>query len=246
MINSIFTITKKELRSFFSSATGYIVLTIFLIGNALFLWIFSNPYNVLDSGYAALDGLFVLAPWLFLFLCPAITMRLFAEERQQSTLEMLFSRPVSKMSLVFGKAFAGLLLVLIALMGTLVWYLSIKMLAVPVNNVDTGAFWGSFIGLLLLSGIYVAVGVFASSIADNQVIAFMIAAVLCFSLFIGFDFLSTLFLNGTISQFVSSIGINFHYKSISRGVIDSRDLLYFIVVSAVFLWGAKIVLSRQK
>ena len=245
-MRTIFTIVKKELRSFFSSATGYIVLAIFLIGGALFLWVFPNQYNVLDSGYASLSGLFALAPMLFLFLCPAITMRLFAEERQQGTLEMLLSRPISKLSLVLGKAFAGWLLVIIALMGTLVWYFSIKILAVPVGNVDSGAFWGSFIGLLLLSGVYVSIGIFASSIADNQVVAFMIAAVLCFALFIGFDFIGALFTNGATSRFISSIGIDYHYKSISRGVIDSRDLLYFILVSAIFLWLSKIVLERKK
>ena len=245
-MKTIFLITKKELRSFFSSATGYIVLAIFLIGGALFLWVFPNQYNVLDSGYASLDGLFALAPMLFLFLCPAITMRLFAEEKQQGTLEMLLSRPISKMSLVLGKAFAGWLLVIIALVGTLIWYVSINVLAMPVGNVDAGAFWGSFIGLLFLSGIYVAVGVFASSISDNQVVAFMIAAVLCFVLYIGFDFVGALFTNGTTNRFISSIGIDYHYKSISRGVIDSRDLLYFIVVSAIFLFLSKIVLERKK
>jgi len=245
-MKTIFTITKKELRSFFSSATGYIVLAIFLIGTALFLWVFPNQYNVLDSGYAALDGLFALAPMLFLFLCPAITMRLFAEEKQQGTLEMLLSRPISKLSLVLGKALSGWLLVIIALLGTLVWYFSINLLAVPAGNVDSGAFWGSFIGLLLLSGVYVSIGVFASSIADNQVVAFMIAAVLCFTLFIGFNFVGALFTNGATSQFISSIGIDYHYKSISRGVIDSRDLLYFIVVSAIFLWLSKIVLEKKR
>ena len=245
-MKTIFTITKKELRSFFSSATGYIVLAIFLIGSALFLWVFPNQYNVLDSGYASLDGLFALAPMLFLFLCPAITMRLFAEEKQQGTLEMLLSRPVSKHSLVLGKAFAGWLLVIIALAGTLVWYFSIRMLAVPVGNVDSGAFWGSFIGLLLLSAVYVAVGVFASSISDNQVVAFMIAAVLCFALFIGFNFIGALFTNGATSQFITSLGIDYHYKSISRGVIDSRNLLYFIVVSTIFLWLSKIILERKR
>jgi len=245
-MKTIFTITKKELRSFFSSATGYIVLAIFLIGGALFLWVFPNQYNVLDSGYASLDGLFALAPMLFLFLCPAITMRLFAEEKQQGTLEMLLSRPISKLSLVIGKALSGWLLVIIALAGTLVWYFSINLLAVPVGNVDSGAFWGSFIGLLLLSGVYVSIGVFASSIADNQVVAFMIAAILCFALYIGFDFIGALFSNGTTSQFISSIGIDYHYKSISRGVVDSRDLLYFIVVSAIFLFLSKIVLEKKR
>jgi len=210
------------------------------------LWVFPNQYNVLDSGYASLDGLFALAPMLFLFLCSAITMRLFAEENQQGTLEMLFARPVSKLSLVLGKALSGWLLVIIALIGTLVWYFSIKMLAVPVGNVDSGAFWGSFIGLLLLSCVYVSIGVFASSIAGNQVVAFMISAVLCFAFFIGFNFVGALFSNGATSQFISSIGIDYHYKSISRGVIDSRDLLYFLVVSAIFLFFSKIILEKQR
>ncbi|MDR0828499.1 MAG: gliding motility-associated ABC transporter permease subunit GldF [Prevotellaceae bacterium] len=242
----IFALTKKEFRSFFGTATGYIVILIFLVGAALFLWVFPNPYNVLDSGYAALDGLFALAPWLFLFLCPAITMRLFAEEKQQGTLELLLARPASKRSIMLGKSLAGWLLTIITLLPTLVWFMSINLLAEPAFNVDSGAFWGSFIGLLFLSAIYVSIGVFASSISDNQVVAFLLAAVLCFALYIGFDFIGSLFTNGTISQFVRNIGIDAHYKSISRGVIDSRDLLYFIIVSAIFLFLTKKKLEKRQ
>ncbi|MDR1544268.1 MAG: ABC transporter permease subunit [Prevotellaceae bacterium] len=245
-MNIIFTLTKRELRSFFGSATGYIVISIFLIGTALFLWIFPNQYNVLDSGYASLDGLFALAPMLFLFLCPAITMRLFAEERQQGTLELLLSRPASKLSITLGKAFAGWLLSAITLLPALIWFLSINFLSEPAFNVDSGAFWGSFIGLLFLSMIYISIGTFASAISGNQVVAFLAAAVGCFVLYIGFDFLGSLFTNGATSQFVRGIGIDSHYKSISRGVIDSRDLTYFLVVSAIFIFCTEKVLQRKK
>jgi ABC-2 type transport system permease protein len=241
-------IIKKELNCFFASASGYIIISVFLVVAALFLWLIPNRenmngYNILDNGFASLDGIFVLAPWLFLFLCPAVTMRLFAEERQQGTLEMLLSRPVSKLSIVTGKALAAWILVIISLIGIIIWYISINLLAVPSGNVDSGAFWGSYIGLLFLSGIYISIGIFASVIAANQVTAFVLAAVLCFMLYIGFDFISSLFTNGTVEAYISMFGINSHYRSISRGVIDSRDLLYFITVSTLFLWSSKVFLK---
>jgi ABC-2 type transport system permease protein len=241
-----FSIIKKELRSFFGSATGYIVIAIFLVGTALSLWVFPNQYNVLDSGYAALDGLFAFAPWLFLFLCPAITMRLLAEEKQQGTLELLLTRPASKRSIVLGKAAAGWLIVVIAQVLTLVWYVSLNLLSEPHGNIDSGAFWGSFLGLLFLSAIYVAIGIFCSSMANNQVVAFLTAAVMCFVMFIGFEFIGSLITNGTISQNIRSIGIDAHYKSISRGVVDSRDLLYFIVITVIFLFCTEIMLKKKR
>jgi ABC-2 type transport system permease protein len=245
-LKTVLSISKRELRSFFGSVTGYVVIAIFLVGTSLFLWVFPNNYNVLDSGYASLDGLFVLAPWLFLFLCPAITMRLFAEEKQQGTLELLLARPASKYAIVLGKALSGWFIVIITLLITLVWYSSIKFLAEPVGNVDTGAFWGSFTGLLLLSAVYIAIGVFASAISDNQVVAFLIAAVMCFVIFIGFDFLSSLTTDGSLSRTINLLGVDAHYKSISRGVIDSRDLLYFVAVSALFLFLTEFILKKRK
>lgn len=231
----MFSIFKKELRAFFSNATGYIVIGLFQILTGLFLWVIPGEYNVLDAGYANVDGLFYLAPWLFLFLCPAVTMRLFAEEKQTGTWELISSKPISKLQIVLGKYWAALLLVLIALLPTLIYYFSIAYLAEPIGNVDSGAFWGSFIGLVFLASIYVAIGTFSSSLSNNQIISFVVAVVLSFFLYYGFEVLTGFFRSGQSIQLLDSMGINAHYKSMSRGVIDSRDLLYFLVLSAGFL-----------
>lgn len=239
-------ISKKEFRGFFGTAVGYIILAIFLIGGALFLWVFPNQYNVLDSGYASLDGLFRITPYLFLFLCPAITMRSFAEERQQGTLELMFARPIGKGKIVLGKVLGSWLIVIVALVLSLVWYFALLWLASPQGNVDSGAFWGSMLGLLFLSAIYTAIGVFASSTTSNQIFAFVLGAALAFVAFKGFDFLAMMFQSGSLSNFISSIGINYHYKSISRGVIDSRDIAYFVVATALFLFLTNFWLKRVK
>ena len=228
-------IFRKELRSFFSNATGYIVIGIFLLLTGLFLWVIPGQYNIIDAGYANVDGLFYLAPWLFLFLCPAVTMRLFAEEKQTGTWELLVTKPLSKLQLVLGKYFAGWVLVALALLPTLIYYFSVSYLAEPVGNVDSGAFWGSFIGLFFLAGVYVAIGTFSSSLSNNQIISFVVALVLSFFFYYGFDLLASFFTSGQAIQYMESIGINSHYKSMSRGVIDSRDLIYFVSVSVIFI-----------
>lgn len=228
-------ILRKELRSFFSNATGYIVIGIFLLLTGLFLWIIPGQYNIIDAGYANVDGLFYLAPWLFLFLCPAVTMRFFAEEKQTGTWELLITKPVSGLQIVLGKCVAGWILVSIALIPTLIYYYTVSYLAEPIGNVDSGAFWGSFIGLFFLALIYVSIGTFASSLSKNQIFSFVIALVICFSMYYGFDLLASFFTTGKTIQWLVSLGINDHYKSMSRGVIDSRDVLYFVFVSAVFV-----------
>ncbi len=228
-------IFRKELRSFFSNATGYIVIGIFLLLTGLFLWVIPGQYNIIDAGYANVDGLFYLAPWLFLFLCPAVTMRLFAEEKQTGTWELLVTKPLSRLQLVLGKYFAGWVLVALALLPTLIYYFSVSYLAEPAGNIDSGAFWGSFIGLFFLAGVYVAIGTFSSSLSNNQIISFVVALVLSFFFYYGFDLLASFFTSGQAIQYMESIGINSHYKSMSRGVIDSRDVLYFIGVSVVFI-----------
>ena len=228
-------IFRKELRSFFSNATGYIVIGIFLLLTGLFLWVIPGQYNIIDAGYANVDGLFYLAPWLFLFLCPAVSMRLFAEEKQTGTWELLVTKPLSRLQLVLGKYFAGWVLVALALLPTLIYYFSVSYLAEPVGNVDSGAFWGSFIGLFFLSGIYVAIGTFSSSLSNNQIISFVVALVLSFFFYYGFDLLASFFTSGQAIQYLESIGINSHYKSMSRGVIDSRDVIYFVSVSVIFI-----------
>lgn len=231
----MFSIFRKELRSFFSNATGYIVIGIFLLLTGLFLWVIPGEFNILDSGYANVDGLFYLAPWLFLFLCPAVTMRLFAEEKQTGTWELIATKPLSKLQIVLGKCLAGWTLVTLALLPTLLYYFSVSYLAEPVGNVDSGAFWGSFAGLFLLAAVYVAIGTFSSSLSNNQIISFVVAVVLCFFFYYGFDLLANFFTSGQSIQIFETAGIHAHYKSMSRGVIDSRDLIYFIVLSIVFL-----------
>jgi ABC-2 type transport system permease protein len=230
----MFSIFKKELRAFFSNATGYIVVGIFLVLMSLLLWIIPGEYNILDTGYANVDGLFYLAPWLFLFLCPAVTMRFFAEEKQTGTWELLITKPIGEMQIVLGKYFAGWLLVSIALLPTVIYYFSVSYLAEPQGNVDSGAFWGSFIGLFFLAAVYVAIGTFASSLTKNQVIAFIVAAALSFFFYYGFEVIAGFFTNGQLIQISETLGIHAHYKSMSRGVIDSRDVAYFIFITSVF------------
>lgn len=246
MTSSIWNLLKKEFRSFFNTPVGYIVLTIFFVGAGLFLWIFPGEYNVLNSGYANIDGLFVLAPWLFLFLCPAVTMRLIAEEKQQGTIELLLTRPISTFSLVVGKFLSAWLIMLVALIPSIIWYATVYILAEPMGNVDSGAFWGSFIGLIFLAAVYGSIGLFGSSITRNQLTAFVVSAVICFTMFYGFELIGSLFTNGNTSLYLKNIGIHAHYQSMSRGVLDSRDMLYMIITTVLFLLGAKTALTRKK
>ena len=232
----MFSILKKELHSFFSSPVGYIIITVFLSLNGLFLWVIPGQYNILESGYANVDGLFYVTPWLFLFLCPAITMRLFAEEKQLDTWELLITKPLSTWSIVLEKFLAGWLLVLIALIPTIIYYFSVWYIAEPVGNVDAGAFWGSFIGLILLSLVFVAIGTFSSTLSNNQIISFVMAILISFVMFYGFELFSSLITNANISQTFEQIGINSHYKSMSRGVIDSKDISYFSLISFIFIY----------
>ena len=231
----MFVLYKKELQRFFNTAMGYIVIAVFLLITGLFLWVFRGEYNILESGYANLDGLFVLAPWLYLFLAPAVTMQLFADEQDKGTIELLYTKPIRKTSIVFGKFLAGFTLMLIALLPTLLWYVSVLLLAEPIGNVDSGAFWGSFIGLVFLAATYVAIGVFASALSKNQLVAFVVAVILCFVFLYGFELVSALFMSGSVADAVERFGINAHYQSMSRGVLDSRDILYFVTLQSLFL-----------
>ncbi|HLP04692.1 MAG TPA: gliding motility-associated ABC transporter permease subunit GldF [Paludibacter sp.] len=231
----MFSIFRKELRAFFSNATGYIAVGIFLLLMSLFLWVIPGEYNILDAGYANADGLFYLAPWLFLFLCPAVSMRLFAEEKQTGTWETIATKPISYLDIVIGKYLAAWLLVVIALIPGIIYYISVSYLAEPQGNVDSGAFWGSYAGLFLLSAIYVSIGTFTSSLSSNQIVSFVVAVVLSFSFYYGFEVLASFFQSGKIIQLLENAGIHAHYKSMSRGVIDSRDLVYFGFTTIAFL-----------
>lgn len=241
-----FAVFKKEISSFFGSLTGYIVISIFLISNSLFLWVFPGEYNVLDNGHANLDTFFFIAPWIFLFLVPAVTMRLFAEEKRTGTIELLHTRPLSEMQIIISKYSSGIALVIFSLIPTLIYFITVGLLGDPIWNIDTGAFWGSFIGLFFLATIYVAIGIFSSSITDNQIIAFLIAMIISFFFYIGFEAISNLSVWDDFGSNIENLGINAHYKSISRGVLDTRDIIYFIAVSAIFLIITKAVLSKNR
>lgn len=241
----MFALFKKEFCNFFASPMGYIVVGVFLCLTGLFLWVFPGEFNILDNGYANMDGLFNIAPWLYLFLVPAVTMRLFAEERRTGTLELLLSRPVSSWSIVLSKYFAGVALVLFSLLPTLLFFLSVWLLGDPMGNMDMGGTWGSYIGLFFLATVYVAIGLFASSLTDNQIISFIIAALLCFFAYIGFDIISGMAGDGSTESFIASLGISAHYDSMSRGVIDSRDVLYYLVLIVIFLFVTEKVIDRR-
>ena len=237
---------RKEINVFFSTLTGYIVITVFLVANSLFMWIFPGELNVLDNGYASIDTLFIIAPWVFLFLVPAVTMRSFADEKKSGTMELLFTRPLSDLQIILAKFFAGLILVLFALIPCLVYFFSVYLLGNPAGNIDTGGTWGSFIGLFFLAAIYVSIGVFSSSLTDNQVIAFIVAVLISFILYIGFDYISSIAIFRSMDQFILTMGINEHYTSMSRGVLDSRDIVYYILVISLFVLLTKIVIQSRK
>ncbi len=237
------TILRKEITSYLSSLVAYVTIGVFLLVLGLFLWVFPDS-SILEYGYSGLDSLFSTAPYLFMFLIPAITMRSLAEERKEGTFELLATRPLTDWQIVLGKYLACLLLVLFTLLPTLVYYYSVHSLGNPVGNIDTGAVIGSYIGLFLLGGVFVAIGLFASSVTSNQIIAFTIAVFLCFFAFSGFDSLSTLLSLQNLG--LQDLSINQHYQSISRGVLDTRDLVYFLSFIALFLVITKTIMGGRK
>jgi ABC-2 type transport system permease protein len=239
----MYTILKKEITSYLSSLVAYITIGVFLLVLGLFLWVFPDS-SVLDYGYAGLDSLFNTAPYLFMFLVPAITMRSLAEERKEGTFELLLTRPLTDFQIVLGKYLAAVVVVLFALVPTLVYYYSVYTLGTPRGNIDSGGVIGSYIGLFLLGSSFAAIGLFASSVTKNQIIAFTIAVFLCFFFHSGFDSLSGLLSLQNLG--LQLFGITEHYQSISRGVLDTRDFFYFIVLSGLFIWLTLFVLLKQR
>lgn len=236
----------KELNAFLSSVTGWLALIVFLLVVGLFVWIFPDT-SVLEYGYATLDGLFTTAPWVFLFLIPAITMRSFSEELSSGTFELLITKPLKDTEIILGKYLAALTLVFFALLPTAIYYLSVYRLGSPAGNIDNGATAGSYIGLLLLASAFIAIGIFSSSVTRSQIVAFVLAVFLCFFFFIAFDYLSKLnIFYAKADDVVELIGINAHYDSISRGVVDTRDIVYFLTFNALFLLLTHLVLQSRK
>jgi len=228
-------ILNKEIRSFFSSLIGYLVVGIFLTLCSLFLFVFNGSYNILDNGFADLKPFFDLAPWIFIFLIPAITMKSFAEENKLGTMELLLTKPIGTWNLVLGKFLGAFLVSLIAILPSLVYVFTVYSLGDPPGNLDIGASLGSYIGLLLLAASYTAIGVFASSLTNNQITAFIVAVFLCFFLFFAFEGINDFKLFGNSTYGIEYLGISYHYKSMSRGVLDTRDLVYFLSLIILFI-----------
>ena len=237
-------ICKKEFRQFFSNLTGYISIILFLLLNGLFLFVFSS-FNILDYGYATMENFFNLAPFILLLLIPAVTMRLFPDEWRSGTMETLFTRPLTGWQIVLGKYVASLLVVLIALLPTLTYLFSIKAMAADGTALDIAGISGSYIGLLFLIAAFTAVGLCCSSYTTNPVVAFLLSAFACFVLYSGFDALSKIAGAG-FDYVVEMLGMDFHYRSLAKGVIDSRDVVYFlsIILFTLFLTVQRI--SRKK
>ena len=229
----MWSVCKKELRQFFSSLTGYIAIIVFLLVNGLMLFVFDD--NIFDFGYATLDRFFQLAPWILLLLIPAIAMRSFSEEFKTGTYEILQTRPLSRWQIIGGKYFGSLIVVIIALVPTIVYWVSIQQLS-SNEGIDAGATIGSFIGLCFLAAVFTAIGICASSFTANAVVAFIGSLIGCALLYYGFDAISKLpGLENGPDYYIEMAGIDFHYKSISRGVIDTRDIIYFLSVIFLFL-----------
>lgn len=240
----MFALFSKEIKSFFTSILGYVIIGLFLILTGIFVWVLKG--NVMAMGRSTLQNMFDLAPWIFLFLIPAITMRMIAEERKSGTMELLLTQPISDTQLILGKFFACEALLIIALLPTLIYFWSVWSLGMPDGKIDVGATWCSYLGLFLLGTIFVSIGLFASSITKNQIVAFLLAALFCFLMHFGFNFIYDLDFLGSAGYVVKKIGIEHHYSYISMGVIDTRDIIYYITVSFLFLLGARISLLSRK
>ncbi|MGB5554772.1 MAG: gliding motility-associated ABC transporter permease subunit GldF [Flavobacteriaceae bacterium] len=232
----MFAIFKREIQSFFTSPIGYMVVVLFLVLNGLFLWVFKGAFNIFDYGFADLGNFFFLAPWMFLLLIPAITMRSFSEEKKLGTLELLFIKPIGIWPTVMGKFLGTFTLAFIALLPTLLYVYTLVQLGTTIGNLDLGQVMGSYFGLLFLIGSYIAMGLFASTLSDNQIVAFILGIAICFSAYYGFEALSTLFADGDSAAFMASLGMKSRAEALARGVLDSRDLIYFVSLTVFFLF----------
>lgn len=239
---------KKELSYFFSSLTGTIVLVIFLTINALFLWLvpINNYLNIPATQYASLEPLFTLAPWMYLFLIPAITMRTFSEEKSLGTLELLLTKPIRVTQLVMAKFWACFIILFLSLLPTLVYVFTVYYLGYPVGNLDIGGTIGSYIGLFFLGSAFISMGLLSSALAKNQITALMLGVLLCVFMYLAWDWMASFGADNAFGMFLKQFGIDEHYNSISRGIIEFKDLLYFISVSVLFIALTKLSIASSK
>jgi ABC-2 type transport system permease protein len=241
----MYSIFLKEIKGYFSSLIGYIVIIVLLIICGLFMWILPAT-NLLDYGYLSMEKFFNFAPWVLLFLIPAITMRMFPDELRSGTIEILLTKPITEMQIILGKFFASVVLVVIALLPTFIYVISMRFLASDGHQMDSGGIAGSYIGLLFLSASFCAIGVFASSLTNSQIVGFLISLIACLVFYFGFEAISSIpAFSGGVDYFLSSIGLASHYNNISRGVIDTRDIFYFISIIVVFILGTQIILKKR-
>ncbi|SDX46657.1 gliding motility-associated ABC transporter permease subunit GldF [Flavobacterium degerlachei] len=223
----------REIKSFFGSPIGYLVIALFLILNGLFLWVFDGEYNLMNTGFADMTPFFTLSPWILIFLIPAVTMRSFSDEKKQGTLELLLTKPLSIWQIVNGKFLGALLLIIMAIIPTFIYVVVISKLGMPEGNIDMGSTIGSYFGLVFLIAAYSAIGIFTSTLSDNQIVAFIISVFVCFFFYFGFEGLASM--TPTFSTIISALGMQDHFKSMGRGVIDTRDILYFVSLTVLFL-----------
>jgi ABC-2 type transport system permease protein len=223
----------REIKSFFGSPIGYLVIAIFLLLNGLFLWVFQGDFNILNSGFADLSPFFKLSPWILIFLIPAVTMRSFSDEIKQGTIELLFTKPLTIWEIVNGKFLGAFILIVLAILPTYVYVWVISYFGSPEGNIDMGSTIGSYFGLLFLIAAYTSIGVFASTLSENQIVAFIIAVFVCFIFYFGFEGIANLF--NEYSKSIASLGMDYHFKSMSRGVLDTRDVTYFMSITILFL-----------
>jgi ABC-2 type transport system permease protein len=223
----------REIKSFFGSLIGYLVIAIFLLLNGLFLWVFEGNFNIPNTGFADMAPFFTLSPWIFIFLIPAVTMRSFSDEKKQGTIELLFTRPLSIWEIVNGKFFGAFILILLALLPTIIYVFVLSAYGSPQGNIDMGSTLGSYFGLLFLVAGYTAIGIFTSTLSDNQIVAFILAVLGCFLLYFGFQGIASY--AGDYSSIVAMLGMDYHFKSMSRGVLDTRDIIYFVSIAILFL-----------
>lgn len=236
----------KEIRGFLGSLIGYAVIGIFLILNSLFLWVFSFGTNIIEGGTADLVSYFTIAPVIFLILIPAITMRSFSEEKRTGTIELLYTRPITDLQIILAKYFAGLTLVVIAILPTIIYYLSVHFLGEPIGNVDDGVTIASYLGLILVGAVFVSIGIFVSSLTENQIVALLVAVFLSWFFYLGFDILATYSQFGSADYIVKNFGIIEHFTSIQKGVLVLSDLVYFLSCITLFILATKLVLQSRK
>jgi ABC-2 type transport system permease protein len=228
----------KELRSFLSSIIGYVFILIYLIASGLFHWILSYNTNLLEGAEADLIPFFNLSPVILLILIPAITMRSIAEERRTGTIELLFTKPISDLGIILAKYFAGVTLMIIAIIPTIVYFFSMYYLGKPIGIIDLGASLTSYLGLILLGSVFVSIGIFASSLTSSQIVSFILAMFLCWFIYDGLELLGSFSQMGNSDAIIRYFGISSHYNSIKKGLVDTSDIVYFISVIFLFLYAS--------